>query len=142
MALMPEPVWNCQTTLPVSASTAMNSPVSLPVNSRPPPVASIADQIWKSISGVRLLLLRGERIDGLHVAERLIRRPRQRQVLDEHVALADLEGLGLEVLVHAALVERVRVEEPGLRVERGVRPVLAAARRRPVLGGLHVADAL
>jgi hypothetical protein len=71
-----------------------------------------------------------------------IRRPRQRQVLDEHVALADLEGLGLEVLVHAALVQRVRVEEPGLRVERGVRPVLAAPRRRPVLGGLHVADAL
>src|SRR5262249_21096770 len=53
MALMPDPFWNCQTTLPVSASTAMNSPVSFPVNSRPPPVASIPDQIWKSVSGVR-----------------------------------------------------------------------------------------
>src|SRR6266446_6344057 len=55
MALIPDPVWNCQTISPVSASTAMNSPVSLPVNSRPPPVASIADQIWKSISAVHLL---------------------------------------------------------------------------------------
>src|SRR5262249_58374706 len=88
------------------------------------------------------LLLRVERIDGLHVAERFIRRPRQREVLDEHVALADLEGLGVEVLVHAALVQRVRVEESGLRVERGVRPVLAVPRRRPVLGGLHVAEML
>ena len=50
---MPEPVWNCHSCLPVSASSAMNSPVSLPVNSNPPPVASIADQTWKSISGTR-----------------------------------------------------------------------------------------
>src|SRR6516165_10418917 len=70
------------------------------------------------------------------VADRLARGARQREVLDEHVALADLERLGLEVLVHAPLVERVGVEQPGLRIERGVRPVLAAPRRRPVLGGL------
>ena len=52
MALTPEPVWNCQSCLPVAASSAMNSPVSLPVNSSSP-LASIADQIWKSISGTR-----------------------------------------------------------------------------------------
>jgi hypothetical protein len=26
IALMPEPVWNCQSCLPLSASSAMNSP--------------------------------------------------------------------------------------------------------------------
>jgi len=38
--------------LPVAASSAMNSPVSLPVKSSSPE-ASIADQIWKSVSGTR-----------------------------------------------------------------------------------------
>src|SRR5215813_1233836 len=44
-ALMPEPARNSHSVSPVSASSAMNSPVCLPVNSRPPPVASIADAI-------------------------------------------------------------------------------------------------
>src|SRR5262245_33615816 len=50
--LTPEPVLNCQSVWPVSASTAMNSPVILPVNRSPPPVARTADQCGKSASGI------------------------------------------------------------------------------------------
>src|SRR5437016_3964920 len=50
-ALMPEPVWNCHSCAPVSASRAMNSPVSFPVKTSPPPVDSVADQICRSVSG-------------------------------------------------------------------------------------------
>src|SRR6266404_892282 len=45
---MPEPVWNCHSCAPVSASKAMNSPVSFPVKTNPPPVDSVADQICRS----------------------------------------------------------------------------------------------
>src|SRR5262245_44182641 len=50
---MPEPVWNCQTCLPSSMSSAMNSPVSLPVAHRRPPVTRFADPIDLSVSGTR-----------------------------------------------------------------------------------------
>ena len=76
------------------------------------------------------------------MADRLVGGARQRQVLDELVALSALVGLGFEMLVHAAFVQRVGVEQTGLRVERRVLPVLRAARRGPVLGRLHLADAL
>src|ERR1700751_3755639 len=101
MALMPDPVWNFQTTLPVSTSTAMNSPVSFPVNSRPPPVASIADQIWKSISGVRHFFCAVSGSIAFHVADWFVGRPRERQVVDELVALANHVGLYLQVLVYS-----------------------------------------
>src|SRR5687767_11624908 len=39
--MIPEPVWNCHSFLPVSASKAMNSPVAAPVNTSPPPVDSV-----------------------------------------------------------------------------------------------------
>ena len=39
--MIPEPVWNCHSFLPVLASTAMNSPVAAPVNTRPPAVDSV-----------------------------------------------------------------------------------------------------
>src|SRR4051812_12131436 len=42
-ALMPELVWNCHRVLPLSTSSAMNSPVSLPVKSSPPAVAITAE---------------------------------------------------------------------------------------------------
>jgi hypothetical protein len=83
-----------------------------------------------------------EGIDGVDVADGLACGTRQRQVLDEHVALADLVLLDIEVLVHASLVQGVRVEQARLRTERGVLPVLGAARRRPVLGGLGCPYAL
>ena len=75
------------------------------------------------------------------MTDRLFRDARQGQVLDELIALAERVRLGLQVLVHPALVQRVGVEQTGLRIERGVLPVLGAARRRPVLGRLHVTDA-
>src|SRR4051812_47444597 len=38
---MPLPVWNCQSSSPVRALNALNSPVGSPVKTRSPPVASI-----------------------------------------------------------------------------------------------------
>src|SRR5580692_8074797 len=50
--LMLEPVLNCQSVWPVVSSSAMNSPVNLPVNTRPPPVASIPAALGKSVNGI------------------------------------------------------------------------------------------
>ena len=51
VALMLEPVLNCHSVLPVAASSATNSPVSFPVNTSPPPVASMPADPGKSASG-------------------------------------------------------------------------------------------
>ena len=42
--MIPDGVWNFQTILPVSSSTAMNSPVSSPVKTRPPAVTRVPAQ--------------------------------------------------------------------------------------------------
>src|SRR5215813_14951119 len=42
--MIPDGVWNCHRILPVSLSTAMNSPVSSPVNTNPPAVTSVPAQ--------------------------------------------------------------------------------------------------
>src|ERR1700722_20838641 len=42
--MSPDGVWNCQKILPLSLSTAMNSPVSSPVKTRPPAVTSVPAQ--------------------------------------------------------------------------------------------------
>ena len=47
-----EPVLNCQTCWPLSMSSATTSPVPLPVNSRPPSVASMPAELGMSMSGV------------------------------------------------------------------------------------------
>jgi len=46
-ALTLEPVLNCHNCFPVSWSSAMNSPVSLPVNSKPPSVANVPAEAAK-----------------------------------------------------------------------------------------------
>src|SRR5712691_5529217 len=46
-----ELVLNCQSVLPVSSSSATNSPVSFPVNTRPPPVTSMPAELAMSVSG-------------------------------------------------------------------------------------------
>jgi hypothetical protein len=76
------------------------------------------------------------------VAERFIGRPWERQVLDELIALADHVRLDLQVFVQPPLVQRVGVEQAGLRIERGVRPVFSAASRGPMFGRLARTDAL
>ena len=42
--VIPEPVWNCQSFLPVAASNATNSPVCAPVKTTPPAVDRTPDQ--------------------------------------------------------------------------------------------------
>ena len=51
VALTLDPVWNSQRVSPVSSSSATNSPVILPVNSSPPPVASTPAELGKSCIG-------------------------------------------------------------------------------------------
>ena len=41
---MPAEVWNSHKILPLSASTAMNSPVRRPVNTKPPAVTSVPEK--------------------------------------------------------------------------------------------------
>ena len=77
------------------------------------------------------LLLRGQRLDRIHMGDRLALRLLCRQVLDELIALALHERLGFEVLEHAGRVHRVGIEQPGLGIERRMRPVLRAALGRP-----------
>src|SRR5215469_5703879 len=47
-----DPVLNCQSVLPLSSSSAMNSPVSLPVKTSPPPVASTPAELGRSSIGI------------------------------------------------------------------------------------------
>src|ERR1700730_11327671 len=47
-----EPVLNCQSVLPVSSSSAMNSPVIFPVKIWPPPVASMPAELGRPINGI------------------------------------------------------------------------------------------
>ena len=60
------------------------------------------------------------------MADGLAVRARHVEVLNVHVALADHVRLGLEVLVHHPHVHRVGVEQAGLGIEGGMRPVLGA----------------
>src|SRR6266853_316709 len=46
-----EPVLNCHSVSPVFSSSAMNSPVNLPVNTSPPPVASMPAELGRSVNG-------------------------------------------------------------------------------------------
>src|SRR6185437_4741489 len=64
---MPEPVLNCHSLLPVSASNASNSPVSLPVNTRP--------HAGEARNVARLLPfgLARHRVDRLEIAARPVR---------------------------------------------------------------------
>ncbi|MEY9386809.1 hypothetical protein ABIF93_005066 [Bradyrhizobium japonicum] len=53
---MPEPVWNCQSFLPVSASKASNSPVSAPENTTPPAVDSTPEKRGMSLGASHFAL--------------------------------------------------------------------------------------
>jgi len=48
--LMLEPVLNCHSVSPVASSSPMNSPVSLPLNRSPPPVASLPAELGKLVN--------------------------------------------------------------------------------------------
>src|SRR5215468_5798966 len=70
------------------------------------------------------------------MANRLAVWPRYGKILYEHVTLADHVRLDRQMFVHPPLVKRVGIEQAGLRIERGVRPVLGPTRRGPMLDGL------
>ena len=76
------------------------------------------------------------------MADWFVGRPRQRQVVDELVALAGHVGLDLQMFVHPPFVQRVGVEQAGLGIECRMRPVFPAACRGPMLGRVTRADAL
>src|SRR5918995_3394882 len=46
----PLPHWNCHSNSPLSASSALNSPVGSPPNTSPPPVASSDEHIGMSLA--------------------------------------------------------------------------------------------
>src|SRR5258705_12023221 len=48
---MLDPLLNCHSVFPVSASSATNSPVIVPVNTSPPSVTSVPAELGRSVSG-------------------------------------------------------------------------------------------
>src|SRR3984893_17591661 len=84
--------------------------------------------------------LSGQRIDSVDVPDLRARLRGRRPVLDELVPLADDSVLDGKMLVDTATMHGRRIEEPGFRVKGGMRPILAAARRRAhldLLAGTH-----
>ena len=67
------PVLNCHSVLPVSSSSATNSPVSLPVNTSPPPVASMPAELGRSVSGTSHFFSPVSGFDRHEVAEHVAR---------------------------------------------------------------------
>ena len=69
--LMLEPVLSCHGVLPAASSIAMNSPVNLPANTCPLPVASMSAELGKSVNRCSPFHLAGQRIERLEVTEEI-----------------------------------------------------------------------
>src|SRR6266568_4168841 len=123
-----EPVLNCQSVLPVSSSSAMNSPVNLPVNTSPPPVTSMPAELGRSVNGTShffspvngLIAAVAEDVAWLH-----LRLPRinTRRLCAENLRLGCCDFLEPRYVPRAGVDRsRVRIERDGHRIRASRRP--------------------
>ena len=122
----PLPHWNCHSWSPLSASSALNSPVGSPPNTRPPPVVS-------SDAHIGMSLRQRQRSSPVRGSKALIEpamSSRSTATPAPQYGMLSLNSLRRRVAVAPTSCTGA-VEELGVRVVASVRPLLGAGRAGP-----------